>query len=193
MGFFANNLNDDFKYKCNTILFVFFIAVGKCKFFFKGRIIFLALRDDQMKRHYPFFLIDLSPLSVRIGFVFLSLEEHYLNATRLLFPDTVLQPVMLSFYVNTVTCVSKLVLLIIVRTSHYLLCSQIKCLLLKQEHTKGMPPVIFKNTGVIQYLAYNIHPGNIIAFIFLLLKWVKTVPVVYDLKGNKTYQWSCYS
>lgn len=104
MGFFANSLNDDFNYKCHTILFVFFIAVGKCKSFFKGRIIFLALRDDQMKRHYPFFLIELSPLSVRIRFVFLSLEEHYLNATRLLFPDTVLQPVMLSFYVNSYMC-----------------------------------------------------------------------------------------
>lgn len=106
MGFIANNLNNAFKYKCSTILFVFFIAVGKCQFIFKGRIIFLALRDEQMKRHYPFFLIELSPLSVRI--LFLSSEEHYLNATRLLCPGTVLLPVMLTFYVNIVTCVTLL-------------------------------------------------------------------------------------
>lgn len=55
--------------------------------------------------HYPFFKIELSSLSVRICFGFLSLEEHYLNATRLLFPYAVLLPAVLTFHVNIVMCV----------------------------------------------------------------------------------------
>lgn len=40
MGFIANSINNDCKYKCNTSLLLFFIAVAKCQFFFKGRIRF---------------------------------------------------------------------------------------------------------------------------------------------------------
>lgn len=83
-------------------------------------------------------------------------------------------------------------LFIIVTMSHYLFYSQIKCLLLKQERSQHAS-CVFRNMGVVQSLTYNIHPGNIIASVCLLLKSVKTVPLLNDIKGSKTYQWSCYS
>lgn len=101
--------------------------------------------------------------------------------------DTVSLPVMLTFSVNIVTCVT-----LIVKISCYPLYSQMKCLLLKQEHTKGLPPASSK-IEVTLHWGQNMHPGSVIALILLLLKSVKTVPVMYDLKGNKTYQWSPYS
>lgn len=99
--------------------------------------------------------------------------------------DTVSLPVMLTFSVNIVTCVT-----LIVKISCYPL--NILLLLLKQEHTKGLPPASSK-IEVTLYWGQNMHPGSVIALILLLLKSVKTVPVMYDLKGNKTYQWSPYS